>query len=875
MKNCAVFLTILLLVSISAANTVSNAYAPGRILVYFSSDTDLSKLNSMGNALTGIPEIDNLSEYFAVEKIEKLFNYTKMLDIPGYIDLSRWYVIHFPADTKVEGVVEAFRGCGSVQFAEPDYKNEYQYVPNDPMYNSCWALGKVQADSAWDISKGSHLVTISIVDSGIDTGHVDLKNDSWINFGEDVNGDSIIDLWDYNFNDDDNNGFIDDFWGWDFIEYDNYPMPSPGESHGTLCASAAAASTDNGIGVSATGFNTRLMNLRCSLFNTNLALGINYSVDNNADIISASWGSPASSTIIEQAVQNAHIAGTMFVTSAGNDDNYTPPWTAYPSLYPHVLSVGSTNENDQLSSFSNYCTSPFDGIIDLLAPGENILSATLGGGYETWQGTSASAPTLAGVCALVLSMDPAMTPAEVETLLVQTCDDVYAQNPGFAYGIIGHGRVNAFKALLEMSAYLGIESFTIDDNGNNDGRADPGETIDLVMTVYNDSRAQDAFNVQVVITCGDEAVNLINNAVDFGNIESGTNYSNSSNPFQFSVNPAEPHFTDFTVTFYFGDSQVQYSSFELELGRPEILLVDDDGGEFFEEFYQMSLDSLSIFTDVWDVSEADIDAEELQRYAIVIWETGNETSTLNGTEQSAVSDFLDAGGNLFISSKNVGADIGTSAFYADYLHASFEYDTVGSTFKAGGVDGCPFTSSADSLFFIGGTGAGNYQSMDGISPLTGAYEAFRYADGQSTTAGIYYQSAYNLVYLAFPFETISGMAGTVQRHLILDAILNWFGYSEVGENAQSAAPTKFAFKPNYPNPFNPETTISFDMPKSGHVSLIIYDVLGNEVARLIDSFKNAGSYEVLFDGSESASGVYFARLSSGMNIETQKMLLLK
>jgi hypothetical protein len=91
----------------------------------------------------------------------------------------------------------------------------------------------------------------------------------------------------------------------------------------------------------------------------------------------------------------------------------------------------------------------------------------------------------------------------------------------------------------------------------------------------------------------------------------------------------------------------------------------------------------------------------------------------------------------------------------------------------------------------------------------------------------------------------------------------------------STVPTEFNLKQNYPNPFNPVTKISFDIPKTGMVTLRIYDVLGKEVKTLVNEVKNAGSYLVDFDGSSFASGTYFYRLESNGFISTKKMMLIK
>jgi len=91
-----------------------------------------------------------------------------------------------------------------------------------------------------------------------------------------------------------------------------------------------------------------------------------------------------------------------------------------------------------------------------------------------------------------------------------------------------------------------------------------------------------------------------------------------------------------------------------------------------------------------------------------------------------------------------------------------------------------------------------------------------------------------------------------------------------------AIPASFALDQNYPNPFNPSTTIQFQVQKAGRVSLKVYNILGEQVATLLDEAKAAGSYAVSFDAGTLASGMYFYRLSSDAGLsETRKMVLLK
>jgi len=93
--------------------------------------------------------------------------------------------------------------------------------------------------------------------------------------------------------------------------------------------------------------------------------------------------------------------------------------------------------------------------------------------------------------------------------------------------------------------------------------------------------------------------------------------------------------------------------------------------------------------------------------------------------------------------------------------------------------------------------------------------------------------------------------------------------------ATRSGPNHFELQGNYPNPFNPSTTIKYELPQSSTVRLGVYDILGREVSVLVDQRKNAGSYEVKFDGSNLASGAYFYRFQAGSFVQTKRLLLLK
>ena len=106
--------------------------------------------------------------------------------------------------------------------------------------------------------------------------------------------------------------------------------------------------------------------------------------------------------------------------------------------------------------------------------------------------------------------------------------------------------------------------------------------------------------------------------------------------------------------------------------------------------------------------------------------------------------------------------------------------------------------------------------------------------------------------------------------------LNWFPEQITNiEQIDYLLPTQIKLTQNYPNPFNPSTTIEFEIPKSGLVSLFVYNILGQKVGTLIDGYKKAGSYKVEFDASKLASGIYFYKLLSNGSTISKKMIVMK
>lgn len=369
-----------------------------------------------------------------------------------------------------QSVVAEYSALPEVEYAEPDYaitldpqedegyeaeetdetvaRSHSGTTPNDPMFDQQWALantgdreGKAQADikalTAWEKTKGSNKVVVAVLDSGVDYLHPDLKNNMWTRPA------SIAAYTDDQF------GRVDDVHGFNAADGNGDPMDENG--HGTHCAGIIGAEGGNEIGITGVNWQVQIMPLKfmsAGGFGTTKAAieAINYVIDRrkagvNVRIISASWGSRMRSKALEDVIRKAGEEGILFVAASGNSSADADRNPHYPSNYdlPNVISVAALNRRDELASFSNYGAKT----VHIAAPGAEILSTWLDGGFEEHSGTSMATPVVSGVAALVLSVDPNLSIKELRERLLTSVDHLSSLDGKVSSG----GRINAAHAV--------------------------------------------------------------------------------------------------------------------------------------------------------------------------------------------------------------------------------------------------------------------------------------------------------------------------------------------------------------------------------------------------------------------------------------------
>lgn len=443
------FLFLIVLTIVFANNyaqTYNTEQVDGEIYVKYKNSYDIGN-NSNTNptdfiAFPVLPGLDaNVSEDYGIYRITAPFKAAFSKDLNQVLQVS------FKDPAMIDELIELLSAFPYIEYAEPVPYNSFSYKPNDLQTNTTggqWGLWKINAQEAWDFSKGDSTITVAIVDDAVSIFHPDLYDNIWRNPGE-IAGNGI---------DDDNNGYIDDIFGWDAGNNDNNPVhPRTNFTHGTHVGGIAGAVTDNLRGVASIGFNISLMPVKCTFDNQSSATaiprgydGITYAANAGADIINCSWSSGSFSQTARSVINYATSRGCMVVAAASNDGVNQ---IRYPAAYDGVIAVASSDIQDEKSGFSNYGT-----WVDVTAPGSRIKSTIAANNtYATFDGTSMATPMVAGLLGLMKSHNPNLTNAQLETCLLDNADDIDGLNPSFQ-GFLGSGRINAEKAMECVDATL-------------------------------------------------------------------------------------------------------------------------------------------------------------------------------------------------------------------------------------------------------------------------------------------------------------------------------------------------------------------------------------------------------------------------------------
>ncbi|MDG2095217.1 MAG: S8 family serine peptidase [Phycisphaerales bacterium] len=346
-------------------------------------------------------------------------------------------------------LVKSLESRPEIRFAQTDaiwWAMPQGNVPNDPLWPQMWGHEQasdqdMDALGAWAVTTGAPDILVAVFDDGLDQDHPDMNQ-----------------MPGYNFTGSGNDGDHED-------ECDG---------HGTCVASCVSSRLDNGIGTVGIAPSCRTVGMKIfnsvSFFGFCLGFlesqdswtvaGLNQAVAINAKVTNSSWGGGAASTVVNAAFDSSRAAGVLHVAAAGNDGTTTISW---PASHGSLLAVSALSSSGNLASFSTsgiglFCSAPGEGIWCADAVGADGFGT---GDTTQIDGTSFASPYVAGVAALVFSMDPALSPDQVEAILSETAVDRGAAGYDTQYG---WGFVNAKAAVEAVDVETPCDG---DIDGNN------------------------------------------------------------------------------------------------------------------------------------------------------------------------------------------------------------------------------------------------------------------------------------------------------------------------------------------------------------------------------------------------------------------------
>jgi serine protease len=902
-------------------------YLSNTLMVKLKSSTTSAQLNKI------------LSKHSVISTKEIFPSSGKLNKADGSDILSGIYLVNYNSTEDPASLSAEISKLPEILWAEPKFVRTVCYSPSDSLFldGKQENLAQIDATKAWDISTGNKKIIIGIIDIGVDWMHPDLAANIYKENGSLIPGSDLGGL----------HGILDDDPSEDIDSNQHY--------HGTLIAGIASAVTDNEIGVASIGFNCSIMPVKASKDDSRITgipivlygfEGIKWAADHGANIINCSWGGYPYSSYEQSIIDYAIAKGAIIVASYGNDSSLG---NFYPASYKGVLSVGWLETGVGVKTVNpgaNYGES-----VKVFAPGTNIYSTwqrqtkSSPGIYVAGSGSSISAPLVSGLAGLVWSKFPFYTPMQVLERIRVTSEFIDDYNESKYRNLLGHGLINASRAVDETIRAISIraDSIHFEGSGNQEGIFGPGEEVSVKMNFTNYLSTVD--NVTVKLTTTDNYITIENSTFNTGPMDTLTTISNVSNEFKFRIdrNTPDNHIVHFLLVYSNGTDYKDFQwttmkitdSYYTHSNNNITLTVTSKGTLGFNDFpynlvgegfkYKGSGNLMFEGALMYGVSSTQVMDEArildqqkkdfMYSAPIKTWsdedasigiyyfsDSGAVTNALGvKTTQASLSYTKDSESNyimlisrLFnsysqdIKQLYAGYFIDWNIPESNYYEDTTYFDNVNKIAITYNISNPSTPYTAMSL--ISSRKDFGFYAID--NNLTSGPVQINDANGFSDeekwyalSNGVKRSSAgvgdISYVISGGPYDIPAGQDIQVIFAIAAGSTLMEVIYAikacrvRFGVEPEEPIPLVFQLFQNYPNPFNPSTTIQYNLAKGSRMNIVVYDLLGREVAILVDETKKAGSYQVTWNASSFASGIYFYRLQAGDYIETKKLLLLK
>jgi len=649
------------------------------------------------------------------------------------------YLVKIPVSMSVEEAVRCYAANEFVEHAVPNFLRypDTALFPNDAWFvqKKMWGMlnqgqdfypgvigekgipgADIHATEAWGVRTDASSILVAVIDTGVQVSHVDLAGNIWRNPGE--TPDNGID--------DDGNGFIDDVYGWDFFNDDNSVYDDlVVDRHGTHVSGTIGAVGNNGMGAVGVAWKAQIMS--CKFLgagggsDADAIKAINYARQMGAKIASCSWGGGAYNPVLEEAMFES---GMLFVCSAGNEATNNDIEPHYPSSYdlPNLISVAASDWNDNLASFSCFGAES----VDLAAPGYWILSCAPVNVGRWMGGTSMATPHVSGAATLVAAEYPDMPlypgaegwsegDLTVKDALLLSVDG----NPAFAGKMTTGGRLNVANA-IKLEFPVRITSASADTTFGAGPLA-----VNFSAEVEYPTVTEEAW-----WSFGDGSDNVVGYAASHTYEEEGA----------------------YLACFHAVTCEGVESAWPMQIvvADPEtVILVDDDGGFGFEDYFLYACEQAGLDCVVVD-SRYPLGLSDDFSDRMLVWNTSLSWSdTLLPDQEDYLARFLDNGGRLLMISPEYFYDLGPTQFAWDYLHV---WAYVNNT-PMGHWDGIDGDIITDGMSFDGSFGLG---LEDSLWPDLNARPILKYVEDYDEVwpALRYADATQRLVFTTVPWEEL-------------------------------------------------------------------------------------------------------------------------
>lgn len=681
-----------------------------------------------------------------------------------------------------------------------------------------WNIQHVHADQVWQmLNITGQGVVVANMDSGVDWVHPALQA-SYRGY----NGKPLA----------------DHAGNWYCATSEGYVYPGDGLGHGTHTMGIIAGSDGLGMAPGVQWIAVKVFSNEGAAYDSWIHAGFQWLLAPDGDpalapdIVNNSWGSSMSNNQTFLAdVQALRAAGILAVFSAGNDGPRSET-IGSPGSFHESLAVGAVDREDLIARFSSRGPSPWGEIKpEVCAPGVDIISALPGGGLGSKSGTSMAAPHVAGLAALMLQANPALTVDQIEQILIQTTIPLGETPPNNDYG---WGLIDAYAATIRAGSYGWLSGYVTDA-----GTGLPivqatihaivhGQSISTTTTSgptggYDLGLGAAHYDVTVsapgygpvthygiVITASlSTTLHVSLTPLPTGTLQGHVRQAGSGAPLQALVYvPGTPFSTlsaagdgAYSLVLPIGTHTVRVEStghrfvtrtVTIDEGvvtahdwvldpAPTILLVDS--GAWYSQsqrgYYEQALEGLGYLYDLHlirnvDMAPTDVPTQTtLLPYDLVIWSAPFDAPGYIGAS-NAITRYLSAGGRLLLSGQDIGFwDGGGSGqtwsdYLRTYLHARFVADdAMQQTLQA---TGGPFAGLAITITGTGGADNQNYPDVIAASSADFAAQTWAWPDGSSGGQTVGPCLPYRAILMSFGFEGINDPAA---RQAVMARAIEW------------------------------------------------------------------------------------------------------